>query len=108
MAPGWHGPLLSSSIPGKGARPKRLAASGRTGLEVQREVLDTLLCQAGLEEAVGEVTEGNSVWHVDTSLRPPRTPKAPLIWSATLCQLSYSHGCATVAAGAAGLDYEAA
>lgn len=48
------------------------------------------------------------MWHVDTSLRPPRTPKAPLIWSATLCQLSYSHGCATVAAGAAGLVYEAA
>lgn len=45
-----------------------------------------------------------TVWHLDTSLRPPQTPKPPLIVSATLCQLSYSHGCATVAAGALALQ----
>lgn len=49
MHQGGTGHFLAP-IPGKGARQKRLAASGRTGLEVQREVLDTLLVRQDLKK----------------------------------------------------------
>lgn len=106
--------MLGQRLVRWGARPNRLAASGPNSVPRQS---GTYLVHAALWyisspdlriiDADGEVTEGEPGTQ-RLSLRHPQTPKTPLSWSATLCQLSYSHGCATVAAGAAGLDCEAA